>query len=251
LRPVTTAPSSGNGNGSVSGATGPDRTTLLGVRGRVLRAARPWLARRLVAASDAERERIESDLHDGVQQSLTSLRIRLALAAETFHESGDADAATAFAAFGEDVERTIEEVRDIAHGIYPAVLTSHGLRAALRAVAMRAAQPVSVHAPGVRRCRPEVEIAVYFSCLAAIDNAAKHAGPGAVSICLTDTGAALRFTVCDSGPGFDPGRPWAGTGLENMRDRMSAIGGTLTVESAPTQGTRVTGVVPGPWLEAQ
>jgi signal transduction histidine kinase len=101
----------------------------------------------------------------------------------------------------------------------------------------------------IRRCRQEVETAVYFSCLAALDNAAKHAGARQVSIRLTDTGDALRFTVRDSGAGFDPSRTRAGSGIAHMRDRLAAIGGTLTVDSAPAQGTRVSGHVPDPWLD--
>jgi signal transduction histidine kinase len=107
-----------------------------------------------------------------------------------------------------------------------------------------------VQASGLRRCRPEVEIAVYFSCLAALDNAAKHARAAPVSVCLSDTGRALRFTVCDSGPGFDPNRTPTGSGIANMRDRIAAVGGTLTIDSAPGHGTRVQGSVPDPWLDA-
>jgi signal transduction histidine kinase len=98
----------------------------------------------------------------------------------------------------------------------------------------------------VRRCRPEVEIAVYFACLAALDNAAKHAGPVPVSVDLSDTGRALDFTVCDSGAGFDPAATQVGAGIANMRDRIAAVGGTLAVDSAPARGTRVHGSVPDP-----
>ena len=206
------------------------------------------MARRLVAAADAERERIEQDLHDGVQQQLTALRIRLGLAAERFHERGDTEASAALEGFGDDVENAIDDVRNLAHGIYPALLTSYGLSAALTAAAGRAAPGVTVHGH-IRRCRPEVETAVYFSCLAALDNAAKYAGARQVSIRLTDTGDALRFTVRDSGAGFDPRRTRAGSGIAHMRDRLAAIGGTLTVDSAPAQGTRVSGHVPDPWLD--
>ena len=145
----------------------------------VTQASGPRVAGRLLAAGDAERERIEQDIDDGVQLHLTALRIRLRLAAETFHARGDTDAGAALAAFGEGVEQVIGEVRDVAQGIYPALLTSSGLGAALASAVRRAGRPVSVRARNVRRCRPEIEIAVYFTCLAAIDNAAKHAGPDA------------------------------------------------------------------------
>ena len=236
-----------NGAGGPSG--GPTLDSGVGFLARLSRATRPRMARRLLAAADAERERIEHDLHDGVQQQLTGLRIRLALAAERFHDRGDTEASAALEGFGDDVENAINDVRDLAHGIYPALLTSNGLCAALTSAAGRAAPGVTVHGHNLRRCRPEVETAVYFSCLAALDNAAKHAGAGQVSIRLTDTGDALRFTVRDSGAGFDPSRTLAGSGIAHMRDRLAAIGGTLTVDSAPAQGTRVSGHVPDPWLD--
>jgi signal transduction histidine kinase len=197
------------------------------------------VARRLVAAADAERERIEQDLHDGVQQQLTGLRIRLALAAESFRARGDTEASVALEGFGDDVEHAINDVRDLAHGVYPALLTSNGLSAALTSAARRAAPGATVHARNLRRCRREVEAAVYFSCLAALDNAAKHAGAGQVSILLTGTGDA----------GFDLSRTRAGGGIAHMRDRLAAIGGTLTIDSAPARGTRVSGHVPDPWLD--
>ena len=234
-----------------NGATGAGTTRDNGVRflARLSRTPRPRVARRLVAAGDAERERIEQDLHDGVQQQLTGLRIRLALAAESFRARGDIEASAALEGFGDDVENAINEVRDLAHGLYPALLTSDGLSAALTSAARRAAPGATVDAHNLRRCRREVETAVYFSCLAALDNAAKHAGAGQVSIRLTDTGDALRFTVRDSGAGFDPRRTRAGGGIAHMRDRLAAIGGTLTIDSAPARGTRVSGHVPDPWLD--
>ena len=212
--------------------------------------SRARMARRLLAAGDAERERIEQDIHDGVQAHLTALRVRLALAADRFQARGDSEAGTVLAAFGDDVDRVIDEVRDLARGIYPPLLTTQGLSAALAAAGLHAAEPVTVRAGGVRRCRPDVEIAVYFTCLAALDNAAKHAGPAQVSVSLSDSGSALHFTVCDSGAGFDPGQTQHGTGIANMRDRIAAVGGTLTVDSTPGHGTRVHGSVPAPWLDA-
>jgi signal transduction histidine kinase len=241
-----------NGAPATNGASGPTGGPTPGnsVRflARLSRTTRPRMARRLVAAADAERQRIEQDLHDGVQQQLTGLRIRLAVAAESFHDRGDTEASAALEGFGDDVENAINDVRDLAHGIYPALLTSDGLSAALTCAAKRAAPGVTVYGHDLRRCRQEVETAVYFSCLAALDNAAKHAGARQVSIRLTDTGDALRFTVRDSGAGFDPSRTRAGSGIAHMRDRLAAIGGTLTVDSAPGQGTRVSGHVPDPWL---
>jgi signal transduction histidine kinase len=235
-----------NGAGGPGGDLGRDNSVRF--LARISRAARPRMARRLVAAADAERERIEQDLHDGVQQQLTGLRIRLALAAESFRAHGETEASAALEGFGDDVENAINDVRDLAHGVYPALLTSDGLSAALASAARRGAPGVTVHGHGLRRCRQEVENAVYFSCLAALDNTAKHAGEGHVSIRLTDAGHALRFVVRDSGAGFDPSRTRAGRGIAHMRDRLAAIGGTLTIDSAPAQGTRVSGYVPDPWM---
>ena len=202
--------------------------------------------REVQAAGDAERERLAQDLHDGVQQQLTALRIRLGLAADRFAERGETEAGAVLQGFGDDVDHLIDELRDLAHGIYPALLSSFGLAAALVAAGGRSGRPVTVQANGVRRCRPEVEIAVYYACLAALDNAAKHAGPVPVSVDLCDTGGALEFTVCDSGAGFDPGHTQVGAGIANMRDRIAAVGGTLAVDSAPARGTRVHGRVPNP-----
>ena len=199
---------------------------------------------------DAERKRIQQDIHDGVQQHLTALRIRLRLAAETFHARGDTDASGAMEAFGDDVEGVIDELRDVTQGIYPALLTSSGLSAALASAGRRAGQPVRVRARNLRRCRPEIEIAVYFTCLAAIDNAAKHAGPAQVTVRLSDTGPALHFTVSDSGTGFDPDQTPAGAGIANMRDRITAVGGVLSIDSIPGRGTSVDGCVPDPWQDA-
>ena len=227
--------------------TGQQRGAVVKSLSRVLPSG---LARRVLAAGDADRQRIERDLHDGVQQRLTGLRIRLALAAESFEERGNADASAALNAFGEEVQQAIEEVRAFARGVYPLLLASEGLGAALVSASRYAAETVTVSARGIRRCRPEVESAVYFTCLAAIDNAAKHAGPAEVSVRAWDSAQALHFTVADTGCGFDPNRAPSGAGLSNMHDRIAAIGGTLTVDSRPSHGTRLHGTVPDPWPDA-
>jgi signal transduction histidine kinase len=202
--------------------------------------------RDVLAAGDAERERIAQDLHDGVQQQLTALQIRLGLAADRFAERGETEASAVLQGFGDDLDHVAGVLRDLAHGIYPALLTSYGFVAALVSAGVQSGRRVTVQASGVRRCRPEVEVAVYFACLAAIDNAAKHAGPVPVSVDLCDTAGALDFTVCDSGAGFDPAQTQIGAGIANMRDRIAGVGGTLAVDSAPARGTRVHGRVPDP-----
>jgi signal transduction histidine kinase len=216
------------------------------VLGSLSRVSPLRLARRLLVAGDADRQRIERDLHDGIQQRLTGLRIRLAVAADGFQARGDTDASAALNRFGDEVQEAIEEIRAFARGVYPELLASMGLGAALASASRYAAAPVTVSARGIRRRRPEVENAVYFTCLAAIDNAAKHAGPAQISVHLWDTAHALQFTVCDTGCGFDLSRTPAGAGLTNMRDRITALGGTLTVDSSPAHGTRLHGSVPDP-----
>ena len=238
--PHEAAVSNGNGRAGPGGIIARIRS----------RATRPRTARRLAAAGDAERERIQKDIHDGLQQHLTRLRIELALASDDFRVRDEPDASAALKDFGDDVDKAIDELRELAHGIYPALLASEGLRTALSSASLHAAHPVTVRGNGVRRCQPAVETAVYFSCLAAIDNAAQHAGSAHVSVDLVDMGHELRFMVSDDGAGFDPDRTPTGSGIANMRDRIAAIGGTLTVESTPTRGTRVTGNVPQPWLHA-
>jgi signal transduction histidine kinase len=198
---------------------------------------------RIVASADAERRRIERDLHDGAQQRLVALRIKLELAEEMLsqdlgrgrellHEIGD-----------ETVE-AIEDVRSLAHGVYPALLTQRGLRDALRDAAVRSPVPVRIEVGGIGRYSPEVESAVYFCCLEAMQNAVKH-GVGAtlITIALSDEGR-LRFEVADDGTGFDAAATPSGAGLANMRDRLAAVGGRLTVRSQIGAGTRVIGVVP-------
>ena len=202
--------------------------------------------RDVLAAADAERERLAQDLHDGVQQRLTALRVRFGLAADLFGERGAPEAGAVLRELGDELDHAIDELRGIAHGIYPTLLTHFGLVAALVAAGDRSGRPVTVQASSVRRCRPEVEIAVYFTCLAALDNAAKHAGPVPVSVDLSDAGGALNFTVCDSGAGFDPAETKVGAGIANMRDRIASVGGSLAVDSAPAHGTRMHGSVPNP-----
>jgi signal transduction histidine kinase len=200
---------------------------------------------RIVASADAERRRIERDLHDGAQQRLVALRIKLELAEEMLaqdprrgrellHEIGD-----------ETVE-ALEDVRALAHGVYPALLTQRGLGEALRDAALRSPIPAHVDSDGVGRYAPEVESAIYFCCMEAMQNTVKHGlGATGIAIELSDDGA-LRFEVADDGSGFDEATTPPGAGFENMRDRLGAVGGELTLCSHLGHGTRVTGVVPKP-----
>ena len=199
---------------------------------------------RIVAAADAERRRIERNLHDGAQQRLTALAIKLSLACE-LAESHDDQVREVLAELRTDVREAADELRCLAHGIYPPVLVESGLLAALSAVAHRSALPITVHAAPLGRYPAELEAAVYFCCLEAIQNASKHAGDRArVEVRIRADGAALAFEVRDDGRGFQPSRCGLGAGFVNMQDRLCALGGSLRVESAPGQGTRVAGSVP-------
>ena len=186
--------------------TAPPAVALAGQPGALLqslsRVLPSGLARRVLAAGDADRQRIERDLHDGLQQRLTGLRIRLALAAENSLDRGDTDASATLNGFGEEVQQAIDEVRAFARGVYPLMLASEGLDGAPVSASRHAPEPITVSVRGIRRCRPEVESAVYFTCLAGIDNTAKHAGPAEVSVRASDITRALHFTVCDTGCGL-------------------------------------------------
>ena len=199
--------------------------------------------KRLAGAADSARQKIERDLHDGAQQQLVALRVKLELAREALEQESD-QGAEMVAGLGPEVEEIIEEVRSLARGIYPALLASDGLPEALRAAAQRSSVPVRIDADGIGRLPSDTESAVYFCCLEALQNVAKHAaGATVVVIELGDEGE-LRFTVADDGCGFAPGDAGEGSGITGMKDRLAAIGGELWVESAPGAGTRVHGRVP-------
>jgi signal transduction histidine kinase len=147
-------------------------------------------------------------------------------------------------ALGDAVKDTIQELRDLAHGIYPPLLMDSGLPEALRAAANRSPLAVSVDADGVGRHASDVEAAVYFCCLEALQNAAKHAPEASVRITVTEAGGQLSFEVRDDGPGFDVATATAGHGFVNMSDRLGAIGGTVEWRSAPGQGATIAGTIP-------
>lgn len=221
---------------------------------------------RLVATADAERRRIERDLHDGAQQQLVSLAVGLRLVRDLISDgdsdgsgsndgdgSGpgaperDEDLAAAdelLTAMAEQVTETITEVRNLAHGIYPPLLRSSGLTEALRAAGQRSTVGVTVRADDIGRYPPDVEAAVYFCCLEALQNAAKHAPGSSVEVTLGEREGSLTFAVWDDGAGFEPESSARGHGMTNMADRIGAIGGTLRWESSPGSGTGVIGVVP-------
>ena len=199
---------------------------------------------RVVAAGDAERRKIERNLHDGAQQHLVALAVKLRLV-RGLAEEDPAAASEMLEQLGDDVKETLQELRDLAHGIYPPLLMDSGLAAALSAAAGRVPLPTTVKAEDLGRYPPDVEAAVYFCCMEALQNAGKHAGPGArVTVRVWEEGAELRFEVADDGTGFDPSHFERGAGFVNMSDRLGAIGGTVRVESAVGEGTRIAGSIP-------
>ena len=174
---------------------------------------------RIAAVADGERRAIERDLHDGVQQQLTAALMRLAFVRDLL--PGTSPAQAQLAKLQSDLEATLEELRRLAHGIFPAPLAELGLVGALEAVARRSTGPIEVQGDGVARYPPPIESAVYFCCLEAVQNATKHTGPDThISISLQVNGPVLRFEVRDDGPGFDPDAPHDGMGLRNLRDRL-------------------------------
>jgi signal transduction histidine kinase len=198
--------------------------------------------RRIAEAADVERARIERNLHDGAQQRLVALRVRLGLVEELLRTNPSVGAHEV-RELGFEAERALEDLRSLAHGVYPPLLADGGLREALRSVARHAPTPVHIVAVGVTRHPMEIESAVYFTCIEALQNALKHAAAATgVWIRLSQTRRRLRFEVRDDGPGFAVGEH-DGRGLRNMRDRVEALGGDLTVWSKPGQGTRVTGSI--------
>jgi signal transduction histidine kinase len=205
---------------------------------------------RIVSAADESRRQIERNLHDGAQQHLVALAVKVGLVKQLI----DADRATADEMLDQlrgDVQDTLDELRELAHGIYPPLLRDRGLEAALNAAANRSRLPVDlVVEEGVHRHPAETEAAIYFCILEAMQNAGKHAGDDArLTVTISEAEEQLRFEVADDGPGFDAEAAAMGHGFVNMRDRLGALGGTLELDTAPGQGARVRGWVPVPLEE--
>jgi signal transduction histidine kinase len=198
---------------------------------------------RLASAADAGRREIERNLHDGAQQRLVALRMRLADAeAQVVSDDG---LRRSLGELGADTEETIDELRSLAHGVYPAVLVDHGLASALTSVAGRSPVPVRVETVLPGRFAPAIEAAVYFCCLEAIQNAAKHAGVGArVTVSVRAHAGRVGFEIRDDGVGFEVHDVRGGHGLTNLRDRVAAVGGDVHVASGHGAGTTVRGDVP-------
>ena len=206
-----------------------------------LRASR----QRLIAAQDEERRRLERNLHDGAQQQLVALGVQLGLA-QRQAEEGAPEMTETLERLQAQTAEALENLRDLARGVYPPLLADQGLAAAIDAQARRSPLPVRVESDGIGRYPQEVETAVYFCTLEALQNAAKYANPEEVVVRLRDEGDELVFTIEDDGRGFDKATTKLGSGLQNMSDRLAALGGELLVDSSPGEGTTVEGRVAVP-----
>jgi signal transduction histidine kinase len=204
-----------------------------------LRASR----QRLVTAQDEGRRRIERNLHDGAQQQIVALTVRLRLLSQLVDR--DAEKAKSLAAdLQADANDALEQLRDLARGIYPPLLADRGLVAALEAQARKASVPTKVRSDGIGRYPQDTEAAVYFCVLEALNNVAKYSGATGAQVTLSQTNGELSFEVADDGAGFDATATSYGTGLQGMADRLDAIGGALSVVSRRAEGTKVEGRIP-------
>lgn len=206
---------------------------------------------RIFAAGAHERRRIERDLHDRGQNRIVALRIKLQLAAEVAGEHRDEQLHATLVELGDEAQEALDALRAIAHGIYPPLLATAGLEAALAAELPGAALPVALRVRGrLPRSTPDAEAAVYHCCLEALQNASKHAGPGAhATLSLSCVDGMLRFAVDDDGPGWAPACGRSRGGLTHMRDRVAAVGGTVVFDRSPRGGARVRGCAPWPSRE--
>jgi signal transduction histidine kinase len=204
-----------------------------------LRASR----QRLVAAQDEVRRRLERNLHDGAQQELVALAVKQRLVGELIDKDPD-KAASMIAELQADTADALDTLRDLARGIYPQILGDRGLTAALEAQIRKTPVPVDLRPDSIGRHDQEIEAAVYFCCLEALQNVSKYANASSAVVRLAVDGPWLTFGVQDDGAGFDPAQTKLGTGLQGMSDRLEALGGGLDIRSEPGRGTTIAGRVP-------
>jgi signal transduction histidine kinase len=204
-----------------------------------LRASR----QRLVAAQDDERRKLERNLHDGAQQYLVAIKVKLGLV-EMLVTRDPAKARAAVAELKHDADEALETLRDLARGIYPPLLADKGLATALQAQVRKATLPVTVDADGIGRYPQDTEAALYFCILEALQNIQKYAQASSATVSLGEDQGQLCVEVADDGCGFDVGTTIRGNGLTNMEDRLDALGGTLHIASSPGNGTTLRAAVP-------
>ena len=220
------------------------RATLLALENGRLESELAAARTRAVAAGDDARRKVERDLHDGAQQQIVALQIKIALARQLVAE--DAEVSARLADVEQRLDDVLDELRDLAHGIRPPLLRHGGLRAALDDAAKRSTLPVELHATGLARYPEQVESTVYFCCLEALQNVSKHAGADAhAAIRVSEQADTLYFEIVDDGVGCgNTPANGSGGGLTNMSERVAAVRGTLTVDSEDGLGTRVSGSIP-------
>ncbi|HJR97829.1 MAG TPA: histidine kinase [Actinomycetota bacterium] len=199
--------------------------------------------RRIVSAQDDRAKRLERNIHDGAQQQLVALSVKARLA-RTLNDRDPAKAGELLAEIERETQSALEDLRDLARGIYPPLLADRGLVEALGAQARRSPVPVTIEPDGLGRYGPEVEAGVYFSVLEALQNVAKYAEASSARVLLEGANGEVRFEVCDDGRGFDPADTRLGTGLQGIVDRVSALGGEVEITSLPGHGTTIAGRVP-------
>jgi signal transduction histidine kinase len=215
------------------------RLALIEEQAEALKASR----QRIVAAQDAERRRLERNIHDGAQQHLVALAVKLRLAQGLVAKDPE-HARAILTRLRDEVDEALNTLRTLSLGIYPPLLEEHGIAAALAAQQVRSDLPVLIHADGLGRHAIEVEAAVYFCVGEALQNAAKYASASTIDVMLADRDGMLTFEVRDDGVGFDPSTNGHGTGLAGMRDRLAVLGGDVVLASSPSEGTVVRGRVP-------
>ena len=197
---------------------------------------------RIVAAADEQRRRIERDLHDGAQQRLVAVALELRAAKRRLGGKADPEIESLLASAADELQTALDELRELARGVHPAILTEEGLAAALESLAGRAPLPVSLEASLDRRLPPEVEATAYFVACEALANVAKHARASRATVSARRRDGTLVIEVTDDGVGG--ARPEGGSGLRGLIDRVEALGGRLRIESPPAGGTRVVGEIP-------
>jgi signal transduction histidine kinase len=215
------------------------RLEQIAVQASELRASR----QRIVVAQDEERRRLERNIHDGAQQHLVALAVKLRLAKAAIEKDAERGQRMLAEIRGE-IDAALDTLRSLSLGIYPPLLEEQGLAAALAAQYVRTELPVALDANGIGRYPIEIEAAVYFSALEALQNAAKYADAARIDISLEERDGTLTFAVRDDGAGFDVDTRRVGTGLAGIRDRLAVFGGDATVTSAPGAGTILEGRVP-------
>jgi signal transduction histidine kinase len=197
---------------------------------------------RVLQAAERERRRLEQDLHDGAQQRLVEIQIRLGIARTLVDR---ADLASELEAIEHAAQAALDELRTLARGIHPAALRDHGPVAALRALARCSPVAIRVIDEGIGRAPATIEAAIYFCAREAIQNALKHAGPRAVvTATLARRDGTIDLTISDNGSGIPPHASCPGIGIQGMRDRIEAVGGRLNIASEPGLGTCVHGTIP-------